>query len=457
MIALIVLATWIPDADLPLGDSDDGRILGRFGLQARNFWEDGPAASGYGSSMAPYGAAINYAHHPPLMNFVQIASVGVFGQNVVSLRVLTFLLGAATVPAMAALLRSRGLAWGPTVLAVAAMAATGFFFVYMRQGGGFSLIVAATAMVAYLRDREGEVPWWGAAGAAALAAATAMQSWIAMAAMGLLILWLFAGKRLAPITWWVALGGLAGVAISAGWILNATDLSELTGQVETRTDTAAFGLGEFLSRQWEFAGRLTPGWFRWLAIPALIAGLVDKRTRVPTAITLGVAAAWTFGLQEGAWVHVLWNLPWVAPVTIGLAVIFDTVRQRLPSSARPLAAAVAGLVVLVSWWGLLSGPTRDTFLADPARAGEIFAERQPEAGTTWVWITPGVSTARWISYYWDLPVRTLQEQNLTDLGPSDFVLVNIDRIPDYVPDVAFEQAVEINGRYALLPAAVVQP
>ena len=37
VIALLVLASWIPDADLPLGDSDDGRILGRFGLQARNF------------------------------------------------------------------------------------------------------------------------------------------------------------------------------------------------------------------------------------------------------------------------------------------------------------------------------------------------------------------------------------------------------------------------------------
>ena len=114
MIALLVLASWVPDADLPLGDSDDGRILGRFGLQARNFWEEGPSASGFGSSMAPYGAAINYAHHPPLMNFVQIASVGVFGERVVSLRILGFALGAATVAAMAALLRTPGMAWGPT-------------------------------------------------------------------------------------------------------------------------------------------------------------------------------------------------------------------------------------------------------------------------------------------------------------------------------------------------------
>ena len=456
LIAVVVLAVWLPDLDLPLGDSDDGRILARFGLQARNFWEIGPAASGYGSSMAPYGSAVNYAHHPPLQNFIEITSVGIFGQGLVGIRILGFAIGTATVGFMAALLRGRGLAWGPTLLAVAAMSVTGFFFVYGRLGGGFSLIVASTAMVGYLRDRDEERTWVLAAGAT-LAAFTAMQSWIAMAAMGLLVLWLFAGRRFSVVTWWVAIGALIGVVLTAAWILNATDIGELSNQVGTRTDTAQFTMGEFLSRQWRFAGQLTPGWFRVLAFPALAAGLADRRTRAATGITLGVAAAWTFGLREGAWVHVLWNLPWVAPITIGMAALFDWVGRRLTARAAVVAGAVVTVVLVGTFSGVVTGPIHDRFLTIPADAGSIFEAVSPEPTTETVWIAPGISTARWISYYWDLPVRTFQERNLSDLGEADFVLVNTERIPDYLPAAAVEAAVEVEGRYVLIPAAAFTP
>ena len=42
LVCISVLALWLPDLNLPLGNSDDGRILARFGLQAHNFWELGP-------------------------------------------------------------------------------------------------------------------------------------------------------------------------------------------------------------------------------------------------------------------------------------------------------------------------------------------------------------------------------------------------------------------------------
>ena len=455
VIALIVLAVWLPDIDLALGDSDDGRILARFGLQARNFWED-PSASGYGASMAPYGAATNYAHHPPLMNFVQVSSVGLFGEGVVSLRLFGFLIGAATVVFMAALLRIRDVAWGPTLLAVGAMSVTGFFFVYMRQGGGFSLIVAATAMVSYLRERQ-EPPTWMLAASGALAMFTAMQSWVSMAVMAMLILWLFARHRLAPVTWWVAFGGLAGVLITVLWILNATDLSELTSQLETRTDSAEFTFGEFVGRQWDFAGRLTPGWFRILALPALVAGFADRRTRLPMTIMLGVAASWTFGLQQGAWIHLLWNLGWVAPITIGLAALLDYMRRLVPRHIGILAAAIGAIVLAVTLQGVATGTIHDRFLEEPAQAGAIFSDREPLPNTRAVWVAPGISAARWVSYYWDVPVRTLQERNLVDLGAEDFVLVNVSRGAALVPASVIESAVDRRGPYVLIPATALMP
>ncbi len=43
-VALIVVATlaiWVADINLPLGNSDDGRLVAFSGLHARNFWDLG--------------------------------------------------------------------------------------------------------------------------------------------------------------------------------------------------------------------------------------------------------------------------------------------------------------------------------------------------------------------------------------------------------------------------------
>ena len=53
LLCLAVLVLWLPDLDLPLGNSDDGRLVGRAGLQARNFWELGPLESGFGARTDP--------------------------------------------------------------------------------------------------------------------------------------------------------------------------------------------------------------------------------------------------------------------------------------------------------------------------------------------------------------------------------------------------------------------
>lgn len=463
LIALTVLAFWAPDLNLPLGDSDEGRILARFGLQARNFWEQGPAESGFGARIDPYirsefavepgeeppAAAVTYAHHPPLQIFGSVAAVGLLGDRPAALRTFGFAMGVAALLGMAALLRNLGLGWGAVHLAVGAMAVTGFFFVYGRMGAGFSLIAVSAAAVAYLRERD-DPPRWMMAGTGALAALTALQSWIAMAAMGLLVLWLFARRRWSPAVWWAAAGTAAGIAVTAGWILAATPVAELGEVVAGRTDTARFTLGEFLARQWDFAGRLTPVWFRAAAPFALLAGIADRRTRLPLLITLGVAAGWTFGLQQGAWVHLLWNFPWVAPVTIGLGAGLDRLLRWAPGRVSRAAALLAGAALAVALYGTFAGPARSQFLTEPAAAGEVLLQASPVPPPGKVWAAPGVSTARWASYYLNVPVWPLPEERLPLVEAGDLVIVRADRAPGFIPDRAVRSASGSAGRYRLL-------
>lgn len=463
LLALVVLAVWLPDLNLPLGDSDDGRILARFGLQARNFWERGAAESGYGALIEPYiraeygvlpgetpsREAVTYAHHPPLQTFATILSVGLLGDTLAGLRVIGFLMGSATVLFMVALLRVRGLHWVPTLLAAGAMAATGFYYVYGRIGVGFSMIAAAAATVAYLRESS-DPPLPVRAGAAAVACLCALQSWIAMAAVALLVLWLLAAKGWKPVTRWVTCGAITGVVITFAWLLNSTDLFELGNRVAFRVDTSRGTFGEFLARQWDFAGRFTPVWFRALALPALVAGLVDRRTRVPVAITLGVAAAWTFGLQQGAWIHLLWNFPWLAPVTMGLAALIDAARRVLADGAARTASVLAVAVLAATFYGVASGPSRDRYLTAPSDAGRIMAQPavSPPGGN--VWVTPGIGTPRWVSYYLRAPVWTLRPETQPYLAPEDLVMVRTDRVPDGLPEDWSDDPVLAEGRYRIV-------
>ena len=506
LLCLAVLIVWLPDLDLPLGNSDDGRLVARTGLHARNFWELGPLESDFAARINPYVrdgfgaepraeppvAAVTYAHHPPLQVFITTASTGLLGDNLAALRIVAFLMGSATVAFMAALLRTCGLRWGPTLLAVAAMASTGFFYVYARIGVGFSLLVATAAAVAWHRHNPAP-PRWTLIGTGVLAALSAMQSWIALASLALLTLWLFAARwrdgrsvegasihsassgirpsvlsiRSAAGGWSPALGALTvgaviGAGITAAWLLNGAGIDELSGQVSVRSDGASFGFGEFLSRQWSFATEelMVPPWLRVLLAPALAAGLIDRRTRVLTAVTLAMAATLTFGFQQGAWTHRLWNFPWLAPVTIGLASLLDAARSLIGARLRTPAAWGAGAAIAVTLVAVAVGSTRDRYLSDPAQLGEAL-EQVVDTGESQraelVWTGPGLSTPRWAAYYLDLPVWPLDENRLDDVADSDLVIVRVDRAPDYLGADAFNEPLAEAGNYRVITGASALP
>ena len=514
LMSLAVLALWLPDLDLPLGNSDDGRIVAFSGLKARNFWDLGPLESDWGARIDPFvrpefdvaprseppSEAVTYAHHPPLKEWISIASAGVLGDNLVALRVPAFLMGAATLAFMASLLRACDLRWGPVLLSIGAMACTGFFYVYGRLGVGFSLLVASAAAVAWLRKIE-RPPRWALAGTAALAALAAMQSWIALASLGPLSVWLFAsrlrqvghpgaaasgnrnlglknqlrlGSRLAA-GWSASLtalvvGAVVGATITAAWILNATGVSELSDQVAVRASTevaagsqaADFSFGEFLSRQWSFATEelLAPPWLLVLLVPALVAGLADRRTRVPMAITLAGAAALTLGLQHGAWIHRLWNFPWLAPVTIGLAALIDGARRIVPARLRTAVGIAGGVALAATLLAVAAGGTRDRYITEPADLGEALeqAAATPEAQRAELaWTGPGLPAPRWASYYLDVPVWDLEESRLGELAGSDLVILRASRTPEFLSDDALEHPLAAVGDFRVITAASLSP
>ena len=501
LVALAMLAIWIPDINLPLGNSDDGRLVAFSGLHARNFWEMGPLESRLGARVDPFVRpefgveprteapveAVTYAHHPPLKEFMSIASAGLLGENLPALRVPIFLLGAATLLFMASLLRACGICWGPILLAVGTMACTGFFYVYGRLGVSFSLLVASAAAVAWLRKSERPTRW-ALVGTGTLAALAAMQSWISIAALGPLALWLFAhrlrGQHAAGLCWlrqplrkWLRdgwspaltafmVGAIVGLGITAAWMLYATGFAELSEQVGIRVGNRAtsdgqlitFSFGEFLARQWRFAIEelLIPPWLRVLLLPALLAGLIDRRTRVAVAITLGTAAALTFGIQQGAWVHRLWNFPWLMPVTIGLAALVDRLRRYVRGPWRSIAALAGTAVIATTMFAVASGSTRDRYLTNPAHVGEALelAASQPEAThATVVWTGPGLPAPRWASYYLDLPVFDLDASALDKLHGSDIVIVRSSRLPDDFPPDALVDSIASAGDFYVLTAA----
>ena len=513
LIAAALLAVWLPDLGLPLGNSDDGRILGLFGLQARNFWELGIVDSRFGAVVEPYvrpvydiapravppPVAVTYAHHPPLQVFMAVVSTGVLGDSAAALRVPSLAVGAATVVFMASLLRSRGLAWGPTLLAVAAMSSTGFYYVYARISVSFSLQLATIAAVSWaLRraDPRGRDTLL-VAGCAALAA---MQSWIGIAAMGLVMLWLLAAghrdgseppsggteprvgavvtsrPRRLPVPWLsggrqrllvaVAAGTALGAGATALWMLSAAGFEDLANQVAIRTGNElggagerTFTFGEFLARQWRFATEemLVPVWLRVLLVPCLLAGLIDRRTRAPTAITLVVAAALTFGVQQGAWVHRLWNFPWLAPVTIGFAALADWVRGLIPRRWRPLPAALAAVVIAGTLVAVASGSTRQRYITDPADAGTVLERVGRLPGSELAWAVPPVTSPTWVSYYLDTRVIRLNEDNLDYLEESDVVILSADRVPDFFPEGALNDPLAAHNDFLVISASKLLP
>lgn len=452
-VSLVLLATWLPHMAAPLGDSAEGRVLARFGLHVRNFWDLGPVDSAFATSMRPYVFSTNYAHHPPFSNFFEVGTSAVAGQGEWQLRTYGYVSGLATIWFMAALLRQLKLRWIPVLLAVGMMVATNMFWIYGRVGGGFAMVTGMAAIVVYLRRVEDPAPMMVLLGALA-GFATVMTSWPAMATAALLGLWLLKGRGLDRVTWTVGIGMVLGAVVTGVWILNATDVSELAGQTELRTG-GTFTWLEFVQRQWFRATELTPSWYRALMFPALAAGFADRRTRWVTVLLFAAPFAWTFGGREGAFGHEFWNLPWMAAIAVGMAALFDITLNATPKRAASVGAGVVALLLVASFVNIARGPAYDKYFGVSAEAGALLDEvAAPDQD--YAWVLQNVPGARWVAYYWGKQPRTVTADNLADVPGEAIVVVRTSSVPEWIPDGLDEIAVDQRGRYGLVVARDLQ-
>jgi hypothetical protein len=195
---------------------------------------------------------------------------------------------------------------------------------------------------------------------------------------------------------------------------------------------------------------LLPVWYLVLLPFAAIAGLADRRTRLYVVGSGVLATGWVVVLNNGAYVHDYWAFLVLVPGLVGMGALLDRIAGRLPARATLAGAAAAAVGLAVGFGVMVLGQTGQTYLYRPVDAGELVADHPPGSGQRYAWHS-GLPSPRWLAYYWDLSPRIASTERLTEqAAPSDLVLVDLDRPPDWLPAAVAPVARE--GRYALFRA-----
>ena len=439
----VLAVSWWEILFLPLGDSHDGRIHGRFGLQIRNLFEDGLIGSSFGASMQPFTEQA-YAHHPPLLNIVHAVIGSTLGRGEWQLHIVGFVAGLTTVVAMLWLARELGVGALASLGAVALMVGTPMFWIYARLGLGMSLGLVFLSLWARSRRIPGG---WADRWVVAAAAVTAFSAWTGAALVLVVAGWGWRDPERRPIVTKVGMAGVAAVAVAVVWVLAATSMSELAEHTGNRFRSPV-GLGEFVDQYRWFYTTLFPRWFRWLIPAAIVLALVDRSTRRAAVAMLVVSGAWTIGLPEAAFVHDYWTFPLLGPVALGLIVALQWVAdQRI--DRRVLAAALV-VFAISSFASLQRGPIRDSYFRAPAQAGALVRSVDPPASQTVAWVAGPIDVPRWLSYYWDMPTGRVDEGSVQAVLEGDFVLIRLDRPLGWVGAPLVIEAQE--GRYGIVTA-----
>lgn len=253
---------------------------------------------------------------------------------------------------------------------------------------------------------------------------------------------------------------LGGLAILI-WITQGGGLSELGSHIGERVEKD-WTWSQFAERQWDFAKNLLPVWYLIFAIPALVSGLVDSRTRFLTSSLTLMVFVFAIVPSNGAWIHDYWNFSILLALFPGFAVMSEwaisVIREKLVIASRKLATFI-GLgsflfIVLV----VILKPTElhKSYFDETSDAGRLIAETELSVSQKIAWHLPQVPWPTWVSNKWNMSAVGLL--NAGDLGsvPSDnIVLFRIDRIPDWL-DKDIEFAVKgREGRYAVVEALVM--
>lgn len=447
-ITAMVAVSWAPQLALPFGDNHFGRIFARHALHLKNFQEKGLVDSGFTADWSPYTTA-GYAHHPPLLNMLDVLFGLLPGVGAYEILIGPYLLGLLMVPAAAALLRGFGIGWLATLVSIGVMVATGFFWLYSPLMFDMSLILGLSAAIVRLRQQP-EPSRRLVVVACVFAVLATLASWPGVALSAVLGLWLLAARRFDRPTIAVGASMVLGVAVSMAFVVGVSGMEIISSQTEYRTAGGDFTAREFLARQYRFAETLLPIWYFVLLPLGVVAGLLARRTRFFVALATAFAAGWVILLNNGSFIHDYWAYPVLIPGVVGMGVLADWIGKRLPTRIFAGSVLAAGLGLAVAFGSIAYGQTARNAVYRPAEAGRLIADNPPNPGQEYVW-SPGISAPRWIAYYWDLPPRTLDQQTLIDQAkPDDLVLIRLDRRPAWIPQPAVEEPVAREGRYVLI-------
>ena len=452
---------WARSFGLPLGDSHEGRIIGQFALHVRNFWDLGPSASSFGAVWEPF-SDVPYTHHPPLLTGLHLAVSTVFGQGLWQLKAVSYLAGLATVPAFFWVGRRMG--FGPLSVAAAtgALVATPFWFVYGRLGLGFLPNLLMVGMVLFVADQVDDQVADGATDgatgrglrrAAVASAAAVAASWQGVFLAPLLWLWLLRRRGLDRTVVVVGAGMAVGALAVLVWVTQGAGVAELSDHAGTRVGFD-WTVGEFLERQWTFARRLLPAWYLVLAVPALVAGLADARSRFLTGALTSMVVVFAVVPADNAWVHDYWNFPALMALFPGFAALAERVGAALSGLRRGVVDGAVAVLLAVALVGLSPGATHDRYFGAPAEAGRLVEAVGPADGQTIVWHTPQVPWPTWISRAWRLPTSVVASpDDVATVADGDRVVIRLDRLPAFLDGPVGDGALAISGTYAVVTGA----
>ena len=213
-ISAVVVVSWLRFLNTPLGDNHFGRVGARYALHMRNLFADGLIGSSWSANWKPY-ASVAYAHHPPLLNILDAAVSRLPGNDPYQVMLAPHLLALLAIPAGAALLRTLGIGWVPTLVSVGAMTTTGYYWVHGPIMFDIGPILLLSAVVVRLSREPEPDPlrrWVALSGASALLAS--LGSWPGIAFAVVLTAWLFACRRDNRAWLVVGLCTAAGTAVS---------------------------------------------------------------------------------------------------------------------------------------------------------------------------------------------------------------------------------------------------
>lgn len=338
----------------PFGDSHDGRNAGVWATGSRSLLDDGAGPSRLGARTAENGV---YANHPPLLYIETAVFEAVGGTSAGVARAPAWLGTITTLTLLAALLLGAGMRPAAAGAAIALVAATPMLLVYgtMLDTPVTSLPFGIAVLVAWERGRRGgRVPLPLAVVLTGLAVLSGWQSLLVAMIVGG-----WAGVRLLrrsdrrPLDTAFAGGAILGLLVLLGWLLWAFGwtFSPLLEQFRIRTGWAApVPLGELLAATARDTGGKY-GVLAALAVPGLVLGLADRRTRGMVAVALAATVPYPLVFRSGAVNHDYWNFWLLLPVALGLAVGCDRLLHRRAAGRSPdavLSVAVAGVAVLLT-------------------------------------------------------------------------------------------------------------